>query len=46
MTPDSIPQPLETKAADANLDVDDAFDDFMRSFEAFKESNDERLVAA
>jgi len=32
---------LETKAGDANVGA--AFDDFMRAFEAFKETNDERL---
>jgi len=34
---------LETKAGSTN--VGDAFDDFMRAFEAFKETNDERLDA-
>jgi HK97 family phage major capsid protein len=37
----------ETKAAEAapsSLEVVTAFDDFMRSFEAFKEVNDERLA--
>ena len=32
---------LETKAGAADLGF--AFDDFMRAFEAFKETNDERL---
>jgi HK97 family phage major capsid protein len=37
---------LENKASDVptSLDVVEAFDDFMRSFEAFKETNDERLA--
>ncbi|MGE3066798.1 MAG: phage major capsid protein [Hyphomicrobiaceae bacterium] len=35
------PTQLETKSAD---DVGAAFDDFMRAFEAFKETNDERLA--
>ncbi|PZQ16979.1 MAG: phage major capsid protein [Ancylobacter novellus] len=37
----------ETKAAEAapsSLEVVTAFDDFMRAFEAFKETNDERLA--
>ena len=34
---------LETKAATSN--VGEAFEDFMRAFEAFKEVNDERLYA-
>jgi HK97 family phage major capsid protein len=34
--------PLETKAADA--DLNDAFGEFMTSFEAFKEANDEKLA--
>src|SRR4026209_2980758 len=33
---------LETKSAHAD-DIDSAFGDFMRAFEAFKDSNDERL---
>jgi HK97 family phage major capsid protein len=41
MTPDRIPQPLETKSADT---VDDAFDDFMRGFEEFKATNDDRMA--
>jgi len=42
MSPDN----LETKAVSENptsMEVVEAFDEFMRSFEAFKESNDERL---
>ncbi len=38
---------LEKKAVSetpSSLEVVDAFDDFMRSFEAFKETNDERLA--
>jgi len=38
--PRAIPRGLETKSAD---DVNDAFDTFMRGFEAFKQANDERL---
>jgi HK97 family phage major capsid protein len=34
---------LETKGATSN--VGEAFEDFMRAFEAFKETNDERLYA-
>jgi HK97 family phage major capsid protein len=34
--------PPETKSAD-NGEVAEAFDDFMRAFEAFKQTNDERL---
>lgn len=34
---------LETKDAAASLEIKDAFDDFLRDFQAFKESNDERL---
>ncbi len=41
MTRDCIPQPLETKSADS---VDDAFDDFMRGFEEFKATNDDKLA--
>ncbi len=42
---DATPFPLENKAADpaAALDMAEAFDSFMRAFEAFKESNDQRL---
>ncbi len=35
---------LETKAAGDAQDVAVAFDDFMRSFEAFRQANDERLA--
>lgn len=35
---------LETKAAANGLEIKEAFDDFLRAFEAFKESNDERLA--
>ncbi|MBZ0215983.1 MAG: phage major capsid protein [Fimbriimonadaceae bacterium] len=41
------PETMETKAVSGNptsLEVVDAFDEFMRSFEAFKETNDERLT--
>ncbi len=40
------PQNLETKAASntTSTEVVDAFDEFMRSFEAYKESNEERLA--
>ena len=41
------PEKMETKAVSDNptsLEVVDAFDEFMRSFEAFKETNDERLA--
>ena len=34
---------LETKDVN-NLEIKEAFDDFLRAFEAFKESNDERLA--
>jgi HK97 family phage major capsid protein len=34
---------LETKDAANGLEIKDAFDDFLRAFEAFKETNDERL---
>jgi HK97 family phage major capsid protein len=37
------PKPAETKAAESG-DVAAAFDDFMHAFEAFKETNDERLA--
>ena len=40
-------RPPETKAAEAapsSLEVVTAFDEFMRSFEAFRETNDERLA--
>ena len=40
-SPRHRPHDLETKSAGG--DVDDAFDEFMQSFEAFKASNDERL---
>ncbi|GLK76001.1 phage capsid protein [Methylopila jiangsuensis] len=46
MTFDALRSP-ETKAVDGpptSLDVVGAFDDFMRAFEAFKETNDERLA--
>lgn len=45
MTNHFTPAP-ENKAADnpSSLDVVDAFDEFMRAFEAFKETNDERLA--
>ncbi len=36
-------QTLETKAGSA-MDVAEGFDEFMRAFEAFKETNDERLA--
>ena len=35
----------ETKSADPAADASRAFDEFARAFEAFKETNDERLVA-
>ena len=35
--------PLETKSAD-DLDLKDAFGEFMTTFEAFKDSNDEKLT--
>jgi len=35
---------LETKDAANGLEIKEAFDDFLRAFEAFKESNDERLT--
>ena len=35
--------PLETKSAD-DLDLKDAFGEFMATFEAFKDSNDEKLT--
>jgi HK97 family phage major capsid protein len=39
------PVPLETKSAPGEyLDLKDAFGDFMTTFEAFKESNDEKLA--
>ena len=34
---------LETKAAE-NREIKEAFDDFLRAFESFKEANDERLA--
>jgi HK97 family phage major capsid protein len=38
-------QPLETKSMSADyLDLKDAFGDFMSTFEAFKESNDQKLA--
>jgi HK97 family phage major capsid protein len=38
-------QPIETKAASGNyLDLKDAFGEFMTSFEAFKDANDEKLA--
>jgi|HubBroStandDraft_5_1064220.scaffolds.fasta_scaffold57739_2 HK97 family phage major capsid protein len=38
---------LETKAADAGTsrEIREAFDDFLRAFDSFKDANDERLVA-
>ncbi len=38
------PMPIETKSAGDHLDLKDAFGEFMSSFEAFRESNDERLA--
>ena len=35
---------LETKEASNSLEIKEAFDDFLRAFEAFKESNDDRLT--
>ena len=35
---------LETKDASNSLEIKEAFDDFLRAFEAFKDSNDERLA--
>lgn len=35
---------LETKDASNSLEIKEAFDDFLRAFEAFKESNDDRLT--
>ena len=35
---------LESKALNANAEVKQAFEDFLRGFEAFKQSNDERLA--
>ena len=43
MTATSAPAP-ETKAAGDHLDLKDAFGEFMTTFEAFRESNDERLA--
>ncbi|WP_350333380.1 phage major capsid protein [Coralliovum pocilloporae] len=39
------PVPLETKSGHSASDLTDAFDEFMTSFEAFKDANDERLQA-
>ncbi|MEZ5799219.1 MAG: phage major capsid protein [Nitratireductor sp.] len=39
-----VARPPETKAAGDAQDVAVAFDDFMRSFEAFRQANDERLA--
>jgi HK97 family phage major capsid protein len=38
---------LETKATDAgaNREIKEAFDEFLRAFDSFKDANDERLVA-
>jgi len=37
--------PVETKAAPGDyLDLKDAFGEFMTTFEAFKETNDEKLA--
>jgi HK97 family phage major capsid protein len=39
------PMPMETKSAPGEyLDLKDAFGEFMATFEAFKESNDEKLT--
>jgi len=39
------PAPIETKSAGGDyLDLKDAFGDFMTTFKAFKESNDEKLA--
>jgi HK97 family phage major capsid protein len=39
------PMPMETKSAPGEyLDLKDAFSEFMTTFEAFKESNDEKLA--
>jgi len=35
---------LETKDAANALEIKDAFEDFMRAFETFKQSNDDRLI--
>lgn len=40
---ETLPAAPEAKAAEGG-DVSAAFDDFMRAFEAFKDTNDERLV--
>src|SRR5687768_18378174 len=37
-----VPAP-ETKGAAENVDLKDAFDDFMSAFEAFKEGNDAKI---
>jgi hypothetical protein len=38
-------QPLETKSMSGDhLDLKDAFGEFMSTFEAFRESNDEKLA--
>lgn len=40
------PAPIETKSATGDyLDLKDAFGEFMTTFEAFREANDEKLVA-
>ncbi|WP_269932231.1 phage major capsid protein [Aminobacter sp. HY435] len=44
MTTLHAPRPPETKAAGDTLDLKDAFGEFMTTFEAFKDSNDERLA--
>lgn len=44
MNATSGPAPLETKSAGDHLDLKDAFGEFMSTFEAFRESNDEKLA--
>lgn len=44
MTIQHAPRAPETKAAGDTLELKDAFGEFMTTFEAFKDSNDERLA--
>lgn len=44
MTADIGQTPLETKSTGDYLDLKDAFGEFMNTFEAFKEGNDEKLA--
>ena len=45
MTPDILTAALETKSAPDHAELSEAFGEFMTTFEAFRDANDEKLAA-